>query len=193
MNTSKRVLTIAVMCLAAAACTKKNVKDEGMHDNGPLAPPSASTSGMNDNGATTPGRYGPADLETDSCLRQRVVYFDLDRDTLKTEFQAIGACHAKYRRDRPQAQRTLEGSADERGSREYNRGLGERRGNAVSAAVQGSGAASGASCKPTSRFTYTGPCGDVSAIHPARRIDSRSAACDVGWSSHFVYSRMSAP
>ena len=140
MNTSKRVLMVAAMCLLAAACTKKNVKETGMHDNGPTAPPSASTSGLGDNGAPIPGKYSPGDLETDTCLRQRVVYFDLDQDTLKPEFQAIVACHAKYLRDRPQAQVTLEGNTDERGSREYNMALGERRGNAVSSAVQGSGA-----------------------------------------------------
>ena len=76
-------------------------------------------------------------------MRQRVVYFDQDQDTLKPEFQAIVACHAKYLRDRPQAKATLEGNADERGSREYYLGLGERRGNAVSSAVQGSGASAG--------------------------------------------------
>ena len=62
-----------------------------------------------------------------------MVYFDFDQDTLKPEFQATIACHAKYLRDRPEARMTLEGNADERGTREYNLGLGERRGNAVSA------------------------------------------------------------
>jgi peptidoglycan-associated lipoprotein len=143
MNTSKRVLMVAAMCLLAAACTKKNVKEEGMHESGTTAPPAASTSGIGDNSAAMAGKYSPADLESDSCLRQRVVYFDFDRDTLKPEFQAIVACHAKYLRDRPQALMTLEGNADERGSREYNMGLGERRGNAVMAAVQGSGGSAG--------------------------------------------------
>ncbi len=49
------------------------------------------------------------------------------------------ACHAKYLRDRPSARLRLEGNADERGSREYNLGLGERRGNAVSSALQANG------------------------------------------------------
>ena len=66
MNTSKRVLMVAAMCLVAAACGKKNVKDEGMHNNGPTAPPSASTSGLGDNGVTMPGKYGPADLDSDT-------------------------------------------------------------------------------------------------------------------------------
>jgi peptidoglycan-associated lipoprotein len=91
--------------------------------------------------AETPraGAYTPADLDSDACLRQRVVYFDLDKDALKPEFQAIMNCHAKYLRDRPSARLRLEGNADERGSREYNLGLGERRGNAVSSALQANG------------------------------------------------------
>ena len=68
-----------------------------------------------------------------------MVYFDLDQDALKPEFQAAMACHAKYLRDRPSARLRLEGNADERGSREYNLGLGERRANAVSSALQASG------------------------------------------------------
>lgn len=136
MNTNKtavvgKVLLIALMCVAAAACSKK-VK-ETPPDTGP------STGGVTDPGPTTPGAYGPSDLDTDACLRQRVVYFDLDQDALRPEFQAAMSCHAKYLRDRPSSRITLEGNADERGSREYNLGLGERRGNAVSSALQANG------------------------------------------------------
>jgi peptidoglycan-associated lipoprotein len=136
MKTNKTLLLMAVACIALAGCTKKNVKEEGP-GNGTSMPPSAMTNPM---GPGMGGKYMPADLETDSCLRQRVVYFDFDQDTLKPEFQAIVACHAKYLMDRPMARVNLEGNADERGSREYNRGLGERRGNAVMGAVRGSGA-----------------------------------------------------
>ena len=41
------------------------------------------------------------------------------------------ACHAKYLRDRPSSRMSLEGNADERGSREYNVGLGQRRSDSV--------------------------------------------------------------
>lgn len=132
MNITTRVLVTALMCTAAVACSKK-VKEVPPVDTGP------STSGMQDTGPTTPGAYGPGDLDTDACLRQRVVYFDLDQDTLRPEFQAAMACHAKYLRDRPSSRMSLEGNADERGSREYNLGLGERRGNAVSSALQANG------------------------------------------------------
>ncbi|GAA4853048.1 peptidoglycan-associated lipoprotein Pal [Luteimonas vadosa] len=132
MKTVTRVLLTAVMCTAAVACSKK-VKETPPVDSGP------STGTVTDTGPATPGMYGPGDLDTDACLRQRVVYFDLDQDALRPEFQAAMACHAKYLRDRPSSRMTLEGNADERGSREYNLGLGERRGNSVSSALQANG------------------------------------------------------
>ena len=140
MKINKAVLLVAAACIAFAGCTKQAVKDNSAgNGTSSTLPPSATTNGI---GTSMGGRYTPADLETDSCLRQRVVYFDFDQDTLKPEFRAIIACHAKYLMDRPEARLTLEGNADERGSREYNRGLGERRGNAVDSAVHGSGASS---------------------------------------------------
>ena len=132
-----RTLLLAALASAIAVGCSKKVKEE---------PPTATvpstgttTTPVDDGGATRPGAYGPNDLDTDACLRNRVVYFDLDQDALKPEFQSAMACHAKYLRDRPTARLRLEGNADERGSREYNLGLGERRGNAVSSALQASG------------------------------------------------------
>jgi peptidoglycan-associated lipoprotein len=139
MNNTTRLVIAAAVCVALAACTKKVKEVPSAEQAGP------STSGATTGGIaeSTPGKYSPSDLDTDSCLRQRVIYFDFDQDTLRPEFQAAIACHAKYLRDRPEARMTMEGNADERGTREYNLGLGERRGNAVSAAVQGNGASAG--------------------------------------------------
>ena len=131
MNTTTKVLLAAALVASLAACSKK-VKEEPIVSE-PMDPPAQPMPAADD------GRFTEADLDSDSCLRQRVVYFDLDQDTLKPEFEAIMGCHAKYLQDRPSARITLEGNADERGSREYNRGLGERRGNAVSSALQGNG------------------------------------------------------
>jgi peptidoglycan-associated lipoprotein len=130
MNTTTRVLIAVSVTVALAACNK-TVKEEPGSDY--VAPTTGTT------GPATDGRYTAADLDTDSCLRQRTVYFDFDQDTLRPEFQAIMACHAKFLNDVPSARVTLEGNADERGTREYNLGLGERRGNAVSGALQGAG------------------------------------------------------
>jgi len=132
MNMTTRVLLAASITVALAACTKKtNVVDDAVTETPGVTQP------------VSDGRYTPADLDTDACLRQRTVYFDFDQDTLRPEFQAIMACHAKYLNDRSESRITLEGNADERGTREYNLGLGERRGNAVSGALQGAGGSAG--------------------------------------------------
>ncbi|HMM25607.1 MAG TPA: peptidoglycan-associated lipoprotein Pal [Pseudoxanthomonas mexicana] len=132
MNNTTRVLMLSLMSVAVLAGCKKDVKPTPPADTTTTAPTTPTA-------PTTSGVYGPNDLDTDACLRQRVVYFDLDQDALKPEFQAIMGCHAKYLRDRPSSRIALEGHADERGSREYNLGLGERRGNAVNSALQAAG------------------------------------------------------
>ncbi|MEZ5465955.1 MAG: peptidoglycan-associated lipoprotein Pal [Lysobacteraceae bacterium] len=131
MNSSTRLLMAAALSLTLVACAKKVKEEPPVVDNTP--PPVVETAPVDD------GRYDPSDLDTDSCLRQRVVYFDFDQSSIRPEFQEIMACHAKYLQDRPSARITLEGHADERGTREYNLGLGERRGNAVSDALSASG------------------------------------------------------
>ena len=133
MNNTTRVLLAASIVLALGACTKKVKEVDTV----------AETTGPATTAPVSDGRYTPADLDTDACLRQRTVYFDFDQDTLRPEFQAIMACHAKYLNDRSESRVTLEGNADERGTREYNLGLGERRGNAVSSALQGAGGSAG--------------------------------------------------
>jgi len=135
MNTPMRFILAAALCVGVAACAKKATVVESQPDARPVAPDTTS--------AVDDGMYGPEDLETVACLRQRVVYFDFDRADIRSEAQDILACHGKYLRDRPSAQVSLEGHADERGTREYNLGLGERRGNAVSSALQANGGSGG--------------------------------------------------
>lgn len=75
-------------------------------------------------------RANPLD-DPDSVLAQRVVYFDFDKSDVKPEFMAVIQAHAQYLADNPNARVTLEGHTDERGSREYNIALGNRRAQAV--------------------------------------------------------------
>ena len=132
MNTTTRILLAAALCASMAACSKKTVKEE--------APPPPQPDPVAQPEPVADGRFTPEDLDRDACLRQRVVYFDFDMADIRPEFAAIMSCHAKYLRDRSSARMTLEGHADERGTREYNLGLGERRGNAVSSALQANNA-----------------------------------------------------
>jgi peptidoglycan-associated lipoprotein len=64
-------------------------------------------------------------------MQQLVVYFDYDQADIRPEFNDLLAAHAQFLAQNPNTQLRLEGHADERGSREYNIGLGERRAQAV--------------------------------------------------------------
>lgn len=75
-----------------------------------------------------------------SVLSQRSIYFDLDRYDVKDEYRDLVAAHAKYLVAHRDFKILIQGNTDERGSREYNLGLGERRGNAVNSALQANGA-----------------------------------------------------
>ncbi len=76
----------------------------------------------------------------ESLLSKRVIYFDYDKSTVRPEYRGIVSAHAAYAAAHSSARVTLEGHADERGTREYNLGLGERRGNAVMGLTSAQGA-----------------------------------------------------
>ncbi|HTV51320.1 MAG TPA: peptidoglycan-associated lipoprotein Pal [Steroidobacteraceae bacterium] len=87
------------------------------------------------------GAEGPGPQE--GLLTKRVIYFDFDSSEIKGEGTDIVAAHAKYLAANPTVHVRLEGNTDERGSREYNIGLGERRAQAVRRALLLQGAADG--------------------------------------------------
>jgi len=68
------------------------------------------------------------------------VYFDLDSNVVKDEFKPLVSAHARYLQQNRGARMTIQGNADERGSREYNLALGQRRADAVRQALQVLGA-----------------------------------------------------
>ena len=66
-----------------------------------------------------------------NILSKRSVYFDFDNYTVKPEFKPMLEAHAKFLTARPQAKMLIQGNTDERGSREYNLALGQKRADAV--------------------------------------------------------------
>ncbi len=70
-----------------------------------------------------------------SLLAKRVIYFDFDSAAIREEFRPIIEAHAAYLAERPQVHVILEGHTDERGTREYNLALGERRAESVRQAL----------------------------------------------------------
>ncbi len=80
------------------------------------------------------GRHGSSG-PSGELLSKRVVYFDFDRADIRADSQTVVGAHAAFLAKNPSQKVRLEGHADERGSREYNIGLGERRGQAVRRAL----------------------------------------------------------
>lgn len=81
--------------------------------------------------------------DPDSPLSERIIYFDFDQSEIKSRFVAMIGAHASYLVEHPDMQVRLEGHTDERGSREYNIGLGERRAEAVRRMLMFQGVSSG--------------------------------------------------
>lgn len=68
-------------------------------------------------------------------LSKRIVYFDFDSSAIRADSRSVVDAHARYLAGNPAQKVRVEGHADERGSREYNIGLGERRGQSVRQAL----------------------------------------------------------
>ncbi|HRJ52308.1 MAG TPA: peptidoglycan-associated lipoprotein Pal [Candidatus Thiothrix moscowensis] len=84
------------------------------------------------NGGSGYSQYTPADLKNpSSILAQRIIYFDYDSANIRPEYQNVLTAHASLLSAYPNLRVRLEGHADERGSREYNVALSERRGYSV--------------------------------------------------------------
>lgn len=73
---------------------------------------------------------------------ERVIYFDYDQAELRPEFLDIVAQHGRYLAQNPDGRVRLEGHTDERGSREYNIALGERRAKTIARMLQLQGVSS---------------------------------------------------
>lgn len=102
----------------------------------------ASTAGTGAGGGIEVFDEGPGNIPGQSLLNTLVVYFEFDRSDILAEFNEVLAAHGDYLSSNPGARLRLEGHADERGTREYNIGLGERRAQAVRRVLLLQGAAS---------------------------------------------------
>lgn len=121
--------SLLIICLfALAACGSSRPVDTGAGA-APIESGTADTGGIQDPTAGS-GEFIEPGARPD-LLDQRVIYFDFDKSDIRAEFADVLRAHARYLAGNPGVFVRLEGHADERGSREYNIGLGERRAQAV--------------------------------------------------------------
>jgi peptidoglycan-associated lipoprotein len=128
-------LSVAAALLLLVGCSSTGTKDD----------PGASVEDRGSSGATTSGARaggtwtGAALDDPNSLLATRTIFFDFDQSTIRSEFIDVLRAHASYLVSNRGASVLVEGHADERGSREYNIGLGERRANAVKRFLEAEG------------------------------------------------------
>ena len=141
------VLFLGVTLAGCAAPKKKGgtveVEDATIGGSGSevITDASASAVGSDDATAGEIITIDQDDADMDDPLGQRVVYFDFDSSNLTPEEQRVVEAHAQYLSNNPGMAVVLEGHADERGTREYNLALGERRANSVNEILQAMGVA----------------------------------------------------
>ena len=144
-NRLMRLATCAAAALLLAACASTPLEEQ------PAAPVTDASAGAP---GTKPGADSRAVASVDattkgldpltdpaSPLSKRSVYFDFDSFVVKTEFQGLVEAHGKFLVGNPGRRLVIEGNADERGSREYNLALGQKRAEAVKSRLRLLGAA----------------------------------------------------
>lgn len=128
-----RFWSLTAVVLVAACASVEEQKSAAVAPQPSAAPayaPSASP-------ADRPGVAGTATRQSSSAAgkmgasAKNSVYFDYDKFDIKPEFDSVIEENAKYLRENSSLRARIEGNADERGSREYNVALGQRRAEAV--------------------------------------------------------------
>jgi peptidoglycan-associated lipoprotein len=134
------IILLAATLLGVAGCNRSNTLPEDAAG-GAGGAGGATTDGAGGGGGISVSPLDPAAAERERLMGQLVVYFDYDTADIRPEFNAQLQAHGQYLAQNASAQLRLEGHADERGSREYNIGLGERRSQAVRRVLMLQGAA----------------------------------------------------
>jgi len=180
-NLSKRLMGTLMLALVLAACKSSPMVDKpaSVEDKSPTKPAAtasadtgADTNGIKELNVDSAASTGNNPLkDPNNILSKRSVYFDYDSDAVKAEFAPILEAHAKYLLAHSDAKLILQGNTDDRGTREYNLSLGQRR----SVAVKKSLNVLGVQDKQIETISYgeekATTCADETCYQAARRTD----------------------
>lgn len=122
----KSMLVLLMLILVSVGCGKKTAI-RGEDDRARVRAPVVQGNDLRQSGQK---------IEVEDLLNRRRVYFEFDSSVIDAKSRAILNAHATYLKSQRAVTLTLEGHADERGTREYNLALGERRAKAVSAVLR---------------------------------------------------------
>ena len=117
-------LAVALMYGCASTPETKPTEPQAAPAQPPAAPPSSAVQPIQ------PSTVQSESLK-DGTLGKRSVYYDLDKYDIKAEFRPLLQAHGKYLAEHRSTKMLIQGNCDERGSREYNIALGQRRSEGV--------------------------------------------------------------
>ena len=155
-----RIIYVALVAVFLAGCaTKQSQTEAPIDDRGATSGATvdgATTSGAGGGGVSGSGMGGTAGggsgtqagggnplRDPGNILSKRSVFFDFDSFSVKDEYRALVEAHARYLAQNRNGRVTVQGHTDERGSREYNIALGQRRADAVKRMMTLTGAGDG--------------------------------------------------
>lgn len=121
----KKVLFSALLVSLLAGCAGQDVKDQ------PKAAVEDKTAGADAKSAGQQSVTANPLKDPNNILSKRSIYYDLDKSDVKAEYKPMVEAHSKYLTSNKGAKVTVQGNTDERGSREYNIALGNRRADSV--------------------------------------------------------------
>ncbi len=140
MNLLRTTLTLTLSAVFLVGCASSVNLDDKKADVSTATPKTvgANAGGAGQNNPNSGSAVTSVDLtksQTDDALLKRVVYFDFDSYVVKDESRGVVEAHSKLLSSDRSKRVSIEGHTDERGGREYNLALGQKRAEAVQRAL----------------------------------------------------------
>ncbi len=123
----RQLLILGLLAGVLAGCSQPTVPDPDTLSSAAPSDDSMSEQAPMDDDGMGGGEF----FDDDEAAMTMIIYFDFDQSELRAEYADVLARHASGLSNNSRTSLRLEGHADERGSREYNIGLGERRSQSV--------------------------------------------------------------
>ena len=128
-NQFLKISLLVISVVTLAACSSTSEPEEVIEDN--QAESSSSSNSASPSASSGSGQLTQEEIRAQNALRETIFYFDFDVAEFKPADRDTLTYHARDLAANPGKRVRLEGHADERGTREYNLALGERRANGV--------------------------------------------------------------
>jgi peptidoglycan-associated lipoprotein len=135
----RNFVLVAIIAAALVGCSTTPTTEAPIEDKGAAGATAPGAGGALTGGAQgggvagsqLGGAAGDELRNPNSILSKRSIYFDFDSFVVKDQYRPLVEAHARYLQSHANARMTIQGNTDERGSREYNIALGQKRADAV--------------------------------------------------------------